>query len=118
MKKIIFSRLFFCDKCYSGNRPYLTSECLIYRTDECQYSFVKLKNYEEILKPITKGFTPHIVVVQQQNPFGIEYEMTCGICGVRITSKTTEGYAFEFSKSSLHFIETKNWPTLFNARIA
>lgn len=116
-KKLIFTKLFFCEKCFDISSPTISDWCWIYDSRTQKYRKIKMELYLFLTGPLTFGFTPHIVVVNKETTPIIMCEFTCGICGVRQIPFPTKD-PIDRDKISNHFIDLEDWKEFFKLRIA
>jgi len=82
----IFNILFFCPRCYFALRPQKNNEFAFFDKDKGYLIIYKFKSNEKVFKPISPGFTPHLMIVTSYNERVVKYQLTCSIkdCGIEI----------------------------------
>ena len=76
-----FTRISFCDKCFTYDSPRDKDECLIVTPKGAHflYQYYNLRQYKKV-SPRAKGFTPHIYTLITRYSKCIEYDVVCSIC--------------------------------------
>ena len=83
----MFNMIFFCEKCFLRNIPDESDKCLIYDKINNRLLLINVfRILKHLNKPMTKGFTPHLVQFvskyEENNTSKIECIMSCEVCDI------------------------------------
>lgn len=118
-KMTIFTSILFCEKCLNRNSPDLTDTALIYTN---RFRYLRLENNFNIVKPLSYGFTPHIIILKEDWISYVICDSTCGICGFKKSSYNFSNYGskvLRVYRDSIdeHVLLLSKWNLIFNSKL-
>lgn len=119
----IFNRIFFCDRCYFLGGPRLNDNVVIFSESEEMFLLYKFKHITREIKTLSRGFTPHLVQFTKSIPVAdsdephIEYNMTCGVCGVEVVKHPDDKKECVFKRWEKYITRLKDWDQIVDNRI-